>query len=150
MSRANKPEIRRYQDSDEDAVISLWQEAFPNDPPRNEPRSNIKMKVTYQPYLFFVALLDNELVGTVMAGYEGHRGWVNYLAVRKGHRRAKIGQALMSYAEDELREIGCIKLNLQVRKTNSEVIEFYETLGYKVEEVVSMGKTLVDDFPPGK
>lgn len=150
MSKAGNIEIRRYQDSDEDAVISLWEEAFPNDPPRNEPLSNIKMKMTYQPYLFFVALLDGELAGTVMAGYEGHRGWVNFMAVSKTFRQCGIGAALMKHAEKELRTIGCIKLNLQIRTGNSEVVEFYEALGYHVEEIISMGKTLVDDFPPGK
>ncbi|MFQ5606379.1 MAG: GNAT family acetyltransferase [Candidatus Zixiibacteriota bacterium] len=137
--------IRPYQDSDEDAVVSLWREAFPNASARNDPRMNIRMKLAFQPELLFVALKDGELVGTVMAGYEGHRGWANFAAVRKKLRRSGIGVALMKHAEQELRKIGCIKLNLQVRKTNAEVIRFYETLGYNVEEIVNMGKTLVDE-----
>lgn len=143
---SNKPkidlEIRSYQDSDKAAVIKLWEEVFPGAPAHNPPAKDIERKLGVQPDLFFVAQYESKLVGTAMAGFDGHRGWVYYVATDPELRRMGIGAALMKHVEKELVKFGCHKLNLQVRSSNTEVVEFYKRLGYKVEERVSMGKLL--------
>jgi ribosomal protein S18 acetylase RimI-like enzyme len=98
-----------------------------------------------QPELFIVAEVEGALVGTVMCGYEGHRGWINYLAVLPVKQRAGIGRALMGEAEKKLRALGCPKINLQVRVGNEKVLAFYRALGFSVDDVVSMGKRLEKD-----
>lgn len=138
----NSLEIRPYQPKDHDQVVTLWSEAFADDPPWNEPAAMIRRKLTVQPELFFVACIDEQLVGAVMAGFDGVRGWIHHLAVRKAYRRQGIASALMRAAEDGLAAIGCPKVNLQVRATNRAVIDFYRTLGYEVEERASLGKRL--------
>ncbi|MBU0494694.1 MAG: GNAT family acetyltransferase [Chloroflexi bacterium] len=135
-------EIRAYLESDEAAVAALWREVFPGSPAWNHPETDIQRKLAVQRELFLVALLGSEIVGTAMAGYDGHRGWVYYVAVSPGHRRQGIGSALMRAVEHRLAAAGCPKLNLQVRATNHAVVAFYEQLGYQVEERVSMGKRL--------
>lgn len=135
-------EIRAYWEADEASVVNLWREVFPNSPSWNHPEADIQRKLTVQRELFLVALLDAEPVGTVMAGYDGHRGWVHYVAVKPGCRRQGIGSALMRRVEDELAHMGCPKVNLQVRASDQEVVAFYQRLGYEVEERVSMGKRL--------
>ncbi|MBN4064960.1 GNAT family acetyltransferase, partial [Dehalococcoides mccartyi] len=92
--------------------------------------------------LFLVALESNAVIGTVMAGYEGHRGWINYLAVDPEIQRGSIGSQLMSRAESLLKDLGCVKINLQVRSTNEGVLGFYDSIGYSKDDVVSMGKRL--------
>ena len=89
-----------------------------------------------------IAIEDATVVGTAMGGYDGHRGWVYYVAVDPAYRRKGIGMALMEQVEVGLARIGCPKLNLQVRASDSEVIEFYRKLGYRVEARVSMAKHL--------
>ncbi|MBU0494260.1 MAG: GNAT family acetyltransferase [Chloroflexi bacterium] len=140
-------EIRAYLESDEAAVAALWREVFPGSPAWNHPETDIQRKLAVQRELFLVALLGSEIVGTAMAGYDGHRGWVYYAAVSPGHRRQGIGSALMRAVEHRLAAAGCPKLNLQVRATNRAVVAFYERLGYQVEERVSMGKRLFHSFP---
>ena len=135
-------EIRAYLESDEVAVAGLWREVFPDAPPWNHPETDIRRKLAVQRELFLVATLDGKLVGTTLAGYDGHRGWVHYVAVSPRHRRQGIATALMNRVEQELVRRGCPKLNLQVRAANDEVVSFYEKLGYEVEERVSMGKLL--------
>ncbi len=108
----------------------------------NDPRSDIATKLAFQPELFLVGLLGEQLVGSVMAGYEGHRGWINYLAIDPGLRSHGLGRQLMETAEAALKRLGCPKVNLQVRSGNAAVISFYEELGYRVEERVGMGKRL--------
>ena len=135
-------EIRPYSESDEGAVAELWREVFPESPSWNHPETNIKHKLSVQRDLFLVALVDSVLVGTAMAGYDGHRGWVYYVAVSPRHRRQGIGRALMSNVEQKLVRLGCPKLNLQVRASNVVAVSFYEKLGYHVEERVSLGKLL--------
>jgi ribosomal protein S18 acetylase RimI-like enzyme len=137
-------EIRSYLDSDEAAVAALWREVFPGSPTWNHPETDIQRKLAVQRELFLVAVLDSEIVGTAMGGYDGHRGWVYYVAVSPRHRRQGIGTALMAGVEERLARIGCPKINLQVRASNDQVVSFYERLGYKVEERVSMGKRLLD------
>ncbi|UCE19103.1 MAG: GNAT family acetyltransferase [Gemmatimonadota bacterium] len=135
-------EIRPYSDSDEAAVAKLWREVFPEAPSWNLPETDIRRKRAIQPELFLVATSDSSIVGTAMAGYDGHRGWVYYVAVSPKHRRQGIGSTLMKRVEQDLAELGCPKLNLQVRTENEEVVAFYKKLGYTVEERVSMGKHL--------
>ncbi len=135
-------EVRPYHDDDEDAVAALWTTVFPENPSHNEPRANIRRKLGIQRELFLVATLDGRLVGTALAGDDGHRGWVYYVAVDPAHRRRGIGAAVMKRVEADLARRGCPKLNLQVRAGNKGVVAFYETLGYEVEERVSMGKRL--------
>lgn len=136
--------VRPFKESDEARVIELWTfaglvRAW------NDPKKDIARKLKVQRELFLVAELEGSIVGVVMAGYEGHRGWVNYLAVDIGQRRRGIGSALMRDAERRLRLLGCPKINLQVRAENSDVQAFYATLGFKDDAVVSLGKRLEDD-----
>ncbi|HKI32673.1 MAG TPA: GNAT family acetyltransferase [Gemmataceae bacterium] len=134
-------QIRPYQDSDERAVIALWNEVLPDSAPHNDPATAIRKKLAVERDLFFVAD-DDGVVGTVMGGYDGHRGWVYAVAVTPLPRRHGVGSALVRRLEAALAERGCLKINLQVRAWNAEVIPFYEKLGYSVEKIVSMGKRL--------
>jgi ribosomal protein S18 acetylase RimI-like enzyme len=136
------PLIRSYESKDREPLIRLWSEVFPDDPPRNAPELMIVNKARVQPHLLLVALLDHELVGAVMAGFDGTRGWIHHLAVDRRYRLRGIGAALVRAAEAGLRELGCPKVNLQVRASNAGVIRFYEAVGYGVEDRVSMGKVL--------
>jgi ribosomal protein S18 acetylase RimI-like enzyme len=138
-------EIRPYRESDEAGVTALWREAFPDTPAHNRPDQDIRRKLAVQRELFLVAVDGDEVVGSAMAGFDGHRGWVYYVAVRVSHRRRGIGAALMQRVEEGLVDIGCSKLNLQVRAGNEEVVAFYRRLGYAVEERVSMAKKLVSN-----
>jgi ribosomal protein S18 acetylase RimI-like enzyme len=138
-------EIRPYQEADEAQVGALWHEVFPEDPPHHEPGAVIARKLACQRELFFVGLLEDQVVGTVLAGYDGVRGWIYKMAVRRHCQRHGIGRALMRHAEKALAALGCPKINLQVRATNQGVIAFYRQLGYAVEERVSMGKKLDGD-----
>jgi ribosomal protein S18 acetylase RimI-like enzyme len=134
--------IRTYQDSDYAAVVTLWNLVFPNDPPWNEPSELIRRKRSVQPNLFWIAQDGDEIVGTVLAGYDGVRGWIYHLAVDPGKRRKGTARMLMKTAEDALEALGCPKINLQVRMNNTGVVDFYKTVGYAVEERVQMGKPL--------
>ena len=135
-------EIRPYESKDHAQVVALWSKVFKDDPPWNEPASMIRRKLTVQPELFLVAVIDGQVVGTVMAGFDGVRGWIHHLAVRGSHRRQGIASSLMRAAEKGLEIAGCPKVNLQVRATNSQVIAFYRSLGYELEERASLGKRL--------
>jgi len=135
-------EIRRCVAADEGAVSALWREVFPEAPPWNHPESDFVRKLRVQPELFFVAVREGGVVGTVMGGYDGHRGWLYHLAVLPSSRGQGIGRALVERVECELMKLGCPKLNLQVRSSNLEVRSFYEQLGYKVEDHMSLGKLL--------
>jgi ribosomal protein S18 acetylase RimI-like enzyme len=136
--------IRPFQPDDQAAVIDLWRRCGLVRP-QNDPAKDVLRKLEVRPDLFLVAIDDGRIVGSVMAGYEGHRGWINYLAVSPEHRRAGIGRELMAHAEMLLRQAGCPKINLQVRSDNAEVIGFYRAIGYSVDDVVSMGKRLEKD-----
>ena len=133
---------RPFCESDEGAVIKLWERVFPDHPPHNDPARDIKTKREVQPELFLVALMDEDLVGSAMAGFDGLRGWVYYLAVDPDHQRRKIGTAFMKRVGAQLISLGCPKLNLQIRADNSDVQSFYESLGYDPEDRISMGKRL--------
>lgn len=134
--------IRPYAEADEPAVIALWNATLPDSARHNDPATVIRNKRAVEADLFFVAERDGSLVGTVMGGYDGHRGWVYAVAVHPAHQREKIGTALLHRIEEALRERGCLKINLQVRASNTAVIAFYAGLGYEVEERISMGKRL--------
>jgi ribosomal protein S18 acetylase RimI-like enzyme len=134
--------IRPFEESDRAGVIALWTEVFPAPAPHNDPPRVIDQKLALQRELFFVAETSGAVVGTVMAGYDGHRGWLYTVAVDPRHRRRGIGAALVRRAEAALRELGALKINLQVRTSNAGVVAFYEKLGYRVEELLSMGKRL--------
>jgi ribosomal protein S18 acetylase RimI-like enzyme len=137
-------QIRIFQDADEAEVIRLW-ERCGLVRPWNDPRKDIARKSRVQPELFLVGTMEGAIVASVMAGYDGHRGWVNYLAVDPRHRRNGLGAALMTEVETRLRELGCAKLNLQIRRDNLQAIAFYERSGFKEDAVVSFGKRLERD-----
>ncbi len=134
--------IRPFLESDTEAVAALWRRVYPRAPAWNVPEEDIQRKLAVQRELFLVAALDAEIVGTAMAGYDGHRGCIYYLVVSPDHRRQGIGMALMERVEEELARLGCPKLNLQVQASNEKVVAFYKRLGYQVEERISMGKRL--------
>lgn len=123
-------------------VEALWAEAFPNDAPWNSAAISIAEKLRFQPDLMLVALDGNRVVGSVMAGYEGHRGWISRIAVLKSHRNRGVGRALINEAGRRLAALGCIKVNLQVVASNANTVEFYERSGYRVEPRISMSKLL--------
>ena len=133
--------IRLYQESDAKSVSDLWNQVFPDNPSHNAPTLVITKKLKVQPELFFVAEKDSVIIGTIMAGYDGHRGWLYTLAVSPQHRRQGIGRHLVQQAESALIAMGCPKINLQVRASNAEVVAFYEKLGYFTEERITHGKT---------
>ena len=139
--------IRPFVREDESAVVALW-EAAGLTRPWNDPRKDIARKLQAQPEGFLVAVAGAETIGSVMAGYDGHRGWVNYLAVAPASRRAGVGRALMAEAERLLRELGCPKVNLQIRATNQAAVSFYEAIGYTTDDVISLGRRLEHDMPP--
>ena len=137
-------EIRSFQQSDAEHVVDLWK-CCGLITETNDPRSDIRRKLRVNPEWFLVGLVDDRLVATCMAGYEGHRGWINYLAVAPGHRRRGYAGRLMEAAERRLKAAGCPKINLQVRETNVDVIQFYQSIGYVQDRVVSLGKRLIED-----
>ena len=138
-------EVRPYENSDESGVVALWEVVFPNDPPWNEPRVIIRRKRTVQSDLFLVATHDSAIIGTVLAGFDGCRGWIHHLAVSPDARRNGIGSSLMREAAARLQALGAPKVNLQVRASNEGAVRFYERVGFKIEERISMGQHLQED-----
>jgi ribosomal protein S18 acetylase RimI-like enzyme len=136
--------VRAFRETDEARVIELWMFGGLLKP-WNDPKKDIARKLQVQRELFLVAELEGVVVGVVMGGYEGHRGWVNYLAVDIGQRRRGIGTALMRDVERRLRLLGCPKINLQIRRENTAVQAFYAAIGFSEDEAVSMGKRLEND-----
>ena len=133
--------IRKFKEEDRISLINLWEKVFPDDPPHNKPSEVIEAKLSVDD-LIFVAEEGDEIIGACMAGYDGHRGWLYSVAVSHKHRRNKIGSRLVKLAVQALRELGCVKVNLQIRSTNSNVAGFYMSLGFKVEDRLSMGKLI--------
>lgn len=133
--------IRPYQESDRQQLIKLWRKAFPDDPSHNDPPNVIDAKLKVD-RLLFVGEETGEIVGSVMAGYDGHRGWLYSVAIDQDSRRKGLGTSLVQYAVAELQSLGCVKINLQVRSSNSAVAAFYESLGFKIEDRISMGLLL--------
>ena len=139
--------LREYGHRDRHEVAALWGRVFPGEPQRNAPRRVIDEKALMKDGLFFVAVLDSHVVGTVMAGYDGHRGWIYRLAVLPEYRGKGIATGLMRKAEAALVACGCAKVNLQVRESNETAVGFYRSLGYEVEERVSLGRVLETAIP---
>lgn len=137
-------EIRPFDLCDEDAVVQLWTDCGLV-VPWNNPHRDIQRKLKVQSDMFLVACLNGKIIASVMAGYDGHRGWINYLAVHPQHQRAGIAKRMMDEVEGRLQAVGCPKINLQVRSTNAAVIEFYKRIGFKTDDVVSLGKRLEPD-----
>lgn len=130
---------RRYMPEDRAALVALWQQVFPDDPPHNEPTRALDAKLAHDD-LVFVAEDNGSIVGACMAGYDGHRGWLYALAVDPRRRRRGIGQGLVGVVMQALKQLGCIKLNLQIRADNHAVADFYRALGFDLEERLSMGR----------
>lgn len=139
--------IRSYRPSDRDALVALWADCGLLRP-WNDPGRDIERKLARDPDGLLLLEADGRLVGAAMVGYDGHRGWVNYLAVDPGHQGRGLGRLLVTEAERRLLALGCPKINLQVRASNETAVAFYRRLGYATDEVVSMGKRLVDDAAP--
>lgn len=134
--------VRAFAPEDEDGVARLWSEVFADDPPRNDPRAMIARKLDRDRELFWVADDDGEVVGAVVAGYDGVRGWLYHLGVAPSHRKRGIATALVDRAVETLRALGCVKVNLQVRRGNEAVRGFYEALGWVEDPAMSMGRLL--------
>jgi ribosomal protein S18 acetylase RimI-like enzyme len=134
--------IRPFEAADRPALEGLWGRVFPDDPPGNAPAVMVANKLKVQPELLLVGVLGDALIGAVMAGFDGVRGWIYHLAVAPESRRRGIATQLVRAAESGLRKLGCPKVNIQVRASNSGVVAFYESLGFTVEERISMGRRL--------
>lgn len=136
-------QIRSYRPADEAAVVALWKECGLER--WSDPRKDIARKLQVNPEWFLVGEIDGKVMATCMVGYEGHRAWINLLGVSPRYQRGGYGRELLAEAERLMRAVGCAKINLQVRTTNLGVIAFYERLGFKQDDVVSMGKRLLPD-----
>jgi len=128
-------------------VIELWEAVFGYETAHNTPSLAIDKKIARQDGLFFVAIVGGAVAGTILAGYDGHRGWLYAVAVHPSCRKQGIGSALVEHAERELTVRGCMKINLQIMSGNESVAEFYESLGYAVEQRVSMGRKISENIP---
>jgi ribosomal protein S18 acetylase RimI-like enzyme len=134
--------IRSFRETDRRPLVQLWTEVFPDDPPRNAPERMIDGKLASHPELLLVAEAEGRVVGAVIAGFDGVRGWIYHLAVAPARRRRGIATRLMHAAAEGLRRAGCAKINLQVRAANDAAVAFYRALGYDVEDRISMGRAL--------
>ncbi len=139
FNRVNRVKIRVFREKDRAEVIALWR-ASGLAVAQNDPSEDIDRKLKVNPELFLVYDLSGQIIGTVMGGYEGHRGWVNYLAVHESHQGNGYGKQLMIAVEQLLKEKGCPKVNLQVRESNRQAIAFYNALGYGDDRVIGLGK----------
>lgn len=137
-------QIRAFSTTDADPVIALW-ERCDLTRPWNDPQADIDRKLNVQPHLFLIGESEGQIVATVMAGYEGHRGWMNYLGVDPDHQRKGYGRQIVEAAVALLEQEGCPKINLQIRDTNHEAIAFYQSLGFSTDPVISMGRRLIED-----
>ena len=136
--------IRPYEHRDQVAVIALWDECGLTRP-WNDPRLDIERKLGVQSDWFLVGEVDHAIIATAMFGYDGHRGWINYLAVSPKHQNKGYARKLMSHGEQILISVGCPKINLQVRDSNTSARDFYEAIGYAQDQVISYGKRLIKD-----
>lgn len=140
--------ITDYSDTAHRAgVIALWNAVFGYQGAHRAPAVSIDKKLHAKDGLFFLALLQQKVIGTVMAGYDGHRGWIYSVAVLPDHRRKGVASQLIRHAERALKNKGCMKVNLQIMEGNESVVAFYETLGFVVEKRISMGKPLNENIP---
>ena len=129
-----------------DQVVSLWEAVFGYETSHNSPGLVIDKKIKFNDGLFFVAIDNDNVIGTVMAGYDGHRGWIYSIAVLPDCRKKGLGSALLSFAEERLTEKGCMKINLQIMDGNEFVEAFYHSNGYKTEKRISMGKRILQNI----
>jgi ribosomal protein S18 acetylase RimI-like enzyme len=137
-------DIRSFRAEDEHAVVSLWEQCGLVRP-WNDPRKDISRKLRVRDELFLVGIVDGRLVASVMAGYDGHRGWMNYLAVAPENQRSGLARQMVSEVERRLRALGCPKINLQVRRDNADAVGFYRAIGYSQDDVISLGTRLEND-----
>lgn len=136
--------FRPYKREDQTEVIMLWQQCGLLRP-WNDPEKDIERKLNSSPGLFIVGVIDGHVRATAMAGYEGHRGWVNYLAVAPSIQKNGYGALLMQEVETRLLQLGCPKINIQIRSDNIAALEFYRSIGYGPDDVVSVSKRLIED-----
>ena len=136
--------IRPFERSDTEPVVALW-EACGLTRPWNDPRKDIERKLLVQPELFLVGEDLGELVASAMAGYDGHRGWVYYVAIAPGRQGTGLGRRLLAEVEDRLVAIGCPKINIQIRSGNERIAAFWSALGYSDDSASGMGKRLIPD-----
>ena len=136
--------IRKFQESDEQGLVSLWN-VCKLTVPWNNPYKDIARKLSVNPELFLVGYIEDKLIASVMAGYDGHRGWINYFAVHPDFQNRGFGKQVMGYVENILRELGCPKINLQIREGNKKVLSYYQKLGFVQEKRISMSKRLDAD-----
>jgi ribosomal protein S18 acetylase RimI-like enzyme len=129
--------IRNYITEDKERVIEVWK-ACRLIVQGNDPVNDINLKIKFQPELFFVATCDDEIIGTVMTGYDGHRGYLNYLGIHPEYRNKGYGRTLVEYSVQKLKELGCPKVNIQIRNSNTGVAGFYLKLGFTDHEVKGM------------
>jgi ribosomal protein S18 acetylase RimI-like enzyme len=134
--------VRAYRATDRESVIAIWNRVFPDSTGHNDPEASIDRKVAQRDSLFFVAVDEETIIGTVLSGYDGHRGWIYSLAVAPDRQRSGAGTQLVRHVESALAALGCPKVNLQVRADNAAVVAFYESLGYQTEERISLGRLL--------
>lgn len=140
-------EIEPYNNSKHrKQVIELWESVFAPKDERNRPELVIDKKLSVKDNLFFIAREANQVIGTIMAGYDGHRGWIYSMAVIPKKRKMNVGTLLLKHAENELKKLGCVKINLQIFKDNESVKDFYLKNGYLIEERISMGKEIKDNI----
>lgn len=150
MSAHAPVRIRPVNAADTDAILALWRDVFPEydlaTAPQRDPRASIERKLAFGDGRFWVAVLgtgpDERIAGTVMSGYDGHRGWIYSLGVHPDLRRTGIASALLAHAEAELRAAGCPKVNLQVLAGNERALAFWAAAGYAADAVLSLGKRL--------
>jgi ribosomal protein S18 acetylase RimI-like enzyme len=142
--------VRAFCDRDREALQSLWAAVFPDDPMWNAPAVMIENKLRVQPELLLVGEIDGSVVGAVIAGFDGVRGWIYHLAVAPEHRRRGYATRLVRAAEEGLMALGCPKVNPQVRSRSSDVVAFYRRLGYQIEDRVSMGRLLAGPGDPAR
>ena len=136
--------IRPFKEGDVETLVSLWNMCKLT-VPWNNPYKDIARKLKVQAELFLVGYLEDKLIASVMAGYDGHRGWINYLAVHPDFQARGYGKQLMDNVENGLRELGCPKINLQIREGNDKVFSYYQKLGFVEEKRINMGKRIEDD-----
>ncbi|MBT8200556.1 MAG: GNAT family acetyltransferase [Acidimicrobiia bacterium] len=140
--------IRGYRSEDRASVLEMWDQAWPEPAIHNVPAEDIDRKMADSPDLFIVAEIGGIIAGCVLAGFDGHRGWINRLVVKPEHRRYGVGQQLIREAEERLSKIGCHKVNLQIREGDESIVLFYESLGYRIEPRTMMGKLLSTTAEP--
>jgi ribosomal protein S18 acetylase RimI-like enzyme len=137
-------QIREFDRRDSKSLLHLW-EVCGLTVPWNDPLKDIERKMSVQPELFLIGVAGEKVIASVMGGYDGHRGWIYYLAVHPDHRRRGYGTDILAEIERKLYDMGCPKINLMVRAANRQIGEYYLKLGYSVEDVASLGKRLVQD-----